>query len=827
MFLNRCPHCALAAAIIMATFNTSAKEGVYFNPAFLGDDPSLIADLSRFEKGAENLPGIYRVDVFVNRNASGTHELEFRALSEGGDLYPCLSRDMLVDFNVDLSVLPEIDAGETCLSIADIISDTEVTTALDKLRLDISIPQVALLPTFRGYIPPERWDNGITAVFLNYQYSGNNTLSGNSSQSHYANLQGGINLGPWRLRDYSTYSDYSGHREWNHISTVLQRTFPGITSVFSVGDTYSSGDVFDGVRLRGMKLETDNTMRPQALQGFAPVVRGIARTAAKVIIRQNGYEIYQTNVQSGAFELTDFYPAATSGDLEVSVEEESGRKEVFIVPYSTVPALQREGEKSYSLSLGRLEGGLSQRTQDVVQGELKWGLPAGVTLYGGLQASNSYRAYALGGGLNLGSFGAVSGDITQASTTLNDGSQHSGQSLRFLYAKSLNSFGTHFQLIGYRYSTVGFYSLNESTWEAIPGSLRYAKKGQAQASINQRIGDLGSLYVSASRQTYWGRDDVDQSVQLGLNGNTGKLSWGVAYSHSDSPVGGIDRSVALNFSLPLMSPDFQDRHSGRHMTANASLGTTFERDGTSRHRASVGGTFMEDSRLSYNLNQSYDTRGNGVGTDGFVGYRGRYGDARLGYSQTSSSRQLRTDLSGGLLVHADGLTVGPMLGETNILVDAGGTSGVAIEGVPGLKTDAFGHALVTGVSPYRENRVSLDTRSFSDDLEAEETVNNVVPSRGAIVKASFATRRGKKALINLSRDGQPLPFGTLVSLAEEESEKLSYGIVGDEGQVYMSGLPDSGSLVASWADGASGKCTASYSVPQGGQGLPQINAVCR
>jgi outer membrane usher protein FimD/PapC len=825
MLINRYTNGVFAASITLTAFSGSATERFYFNPAFLGDDPSLIADLSRFEKGAENLPGNYRVDIYVNRNAVGTRELEFRALSDGGELYPCLRREMLDDFNVDTSALHGIDTASSCLNISNVIQDARTLPQLNKLRLDISIPQSALRPEFRGYVPPERWDNGISAGYLNYQYSSSNKLSGKGFNSQFFNIQSGINVGPWRLRDFATYSDYSRKREWNHISTELQRTFPDITSIFTLGDTFSSSDIFDSVRLRGAKLETDQTMRPQNLQGYAPVVRGIARTAARVAIKQNGYEIYQTNVQAGPFELTDFYPAGTNGDLEVIIEEEDGGREVFVVPYSTVPALQREGQKSYSLSLGHLEGGRSQREDDLVQGELKWGLPAGFTLYGGLQASNNYRAYALGGGVNLGGFGAVSGDITHGSASLTDGRHEKGQSLRFLYAKSLQSYGTHFQLAGYRYSTSGFYSLNESTWESLPGLQRYAKKDQAQVSINQRLADLASLYVSASRQNYWGRDDVDQNFQAGLNGNLRSLSWGVAYSQSESSIGWKYRSLALNFSMPLMSPDAY--RSGTNITANASLGTTFERDGSSRNRASLSGTLFEHSPLSYSLNQSYNTRGNGNSTNGYVGYRGRYGDARIALSRNGSFQQLQTDFSGGLIVHGGGITAGPKLGETNILVDTGGISDVAIDGVSGVKTDYFGHAFVTSASPYRENRVSLDTSSFDDETEAEESVRNVVPNRGAIVKTSFAMRSGKKALITLTREGKPLPFGTIVSLSGNADEKLSSGIVGDDGEVFMSGLPETGTLIASWGDGSSSSCEAKYTIQQDGSRLPQINAACR
>ncbi len=86
------------------------------------------------------------------------------------------------------------------------------------------------------------------------------------------------------------------------------------------------------------------------------------------------------------------------------------------------------------------------------------GLPAGLTAYGGTQLADRYRAVVVGAGRNLGDWGAVSVDVTHARSQLADDSTHQGQSLRFLYAKSLNNYGTNFQLLGYRYSTRGFYT---------------------------------------------------------------------------------------------------------------------------------------------------------------------------------------------------------------------------------------------------------------------------------------------------------------------------------------------------------------------------------
>ena len=55
----------------------------------------------------------------------------------------------------------------------------------------------------RGYIPPEQWDHGINAGLLNYNFTGNNVHNDTGGTSNYAylNLQSGLNLGAWRLRD--------------------------------------------------------------------------------------------------------------------------------------------------------------------------------------------------------------------------------------------------------------------------------------------------------------------------------------------------------------------------------------------------------------------------------------------------------------------------------------------------------------------------------------------------------------------------------------------------------------------------------------------------
>ncbi|WP_315941463.1 FimD/PapC N-terminal domain-containing protein, partial [Salmonella enterica] len=38
--------------------------------------------------------------------------------------------------------------------------------------LSVSIPQLYIANNARGYVPPEKWQEGITALMLNYSFSG-------------------------------------------------------------------------------------------------------------------------------------------------------------------------------------------------------------------------------------------------------------------------------------------------------------------------------------------------------------------------------------------------------------------------------------------------------------------------------------------------------------------------------------------------------------------------------------------------------------------------------------------------------------------------------
>ena len=73
-------------------------------------------------------------------------------------------------------------------------------------------------------------------------------------------------------------------------------------------------------------------MLPGSLRGYAPAVRGIANSNAKVTIYQNAHILYETTVPAGPFVINDLYPSGYAGDLLVKITESNGQTRMFTVP---------------------------------------------------------------------------------------------------------------------------------------------------------------------------------------------------------------------------------------------------------------------------------------------------------------------------------------------------------------------------------------------------------------------------------------------------------------------------------------------------------------
>lgn len=192
---------------------------------------------------------------------------------------------------------------------------------------------------------------------MNYQTNVTRSDYRGDGQKHsdalFARVDPGINLGAWRLRNMTTFQK-SGNRpgKWQTVESWAERGLYGLQSRLTLGERYTPSDIFNSVPFRGGMLGSDDLMVPYNQRDFAPVVRGIARTQARIEVRQGGYVIYSSTVAPGAFALSDL-PAGSNGDLQVTVYETDGRPQVFTVPWSTPAIALRQGYLRYNLMTGQ------------------------------------------------------------------------------------------------------------------------------------------------------------------------------------------------------------------------------------------------------------------------------------------------------------------------------------------------------------------------------------------------------------------------------------------------------------------------------------------
>ncbi|KFC81318.1 fimbria/pilus outer membrane usher protein [Buttiauxella agrestis] len=830
---------ACGIALACSGMSESAQSRDYFNPALLEvDNPSSQGvDLAAFENG-EQAEGVYRVDVIINNEMVDTRDITFSLLKEGNDeakLQPCLSAGMLQSYGVKIELFPAIKTDDKCVNLA-VIPQASSEFLFSTQKLLLSIPQAALSQQARGYVSPESWDEGISALLLNYSASGSNTHArinnGESDNSQYVNLRPGANLGPWRLRNYSTWTrDGNGQSKWNSVYTYLQRNVISLKSQMTLGDSSSPSDVFDSIPFRGAQLASDEDMVPDSMKGYAPVVRGIARTNAQVTIRQNGYVIYENYVAPGAFEITDMFPTGGSGDLYVTIKEADGSEQYLIIPFASLPVLQREGSMKYSLTAGQYRSySSSVENTPLAQGTAIYGLPHGFTIYGGLQESSKYQSLALGLGKNLGEIGAISVDVTQGWSRPKDGEKSSGESWRIRYSKNFAETGTNFAIAGYRYSTSGYYSMQEILDSYSDQTVNpERRRNRAETTLSQSLGqDFGALTLTAIREDYWSINKTMESYGASYNNSLNGISYGLGYTYSKNSTangssGGRiydkDQQFSLSINVPL------DRFLS-NTWANYNMSTS--KQGNTTHSVGLSGNALEGNALGWSVQQGYGTSGAGATGNMNADYRGTYAEVMAGYGYDKRSERMNYGISGGVLAHADGITLAQPFGETLVLVKAPGAKGVGIANQTGVKTDFRGYTVVSNLSPFRKNDITLDPEQTPEDVEIELTSKTVVPTRGAIVRAEYIASVGARVLLSVTRsNGEYVPFGAIATPVNTRVKEQGF-IVGDSGQVYLTGLSERIDMLIKWGGDPTDSCRVKSDLPtvKKDESVMQIAAKC-
>ncbi|EMO9461144.1 outer membrane usher protein [Raoultella ornithinolytica] len=791
---RRSPLSVLILGLMLSATRTWADDEIQFNTDVLDTQDKSNIDLSHFSRRGYVMPGEYTFSIMVNKDILREEQIVVYPDGENGqDSLICLTPEQISRFNLKTSVIDDLRwlrAGE-CLDKTS-LEGLEMRVDLAKDTFYLSIPQAWLEFTAPNWDPPSRWDDGIAGMVADYNLNmqTQHSQNGVDSQSFSGTGVLGANLGAWRARadwqaNWNKRGSYTD-KDFSFSRYYLYRAIPSLKARLTVGEDYLSSDIFDTFRFSGVSLNSDLSMLPPSLRGYAPEVTGISRSGGKVTISQQGRVLYETQVAAGPFRIQELNDAV-SGTLDVRVEELDGSVQVFQVTTASVPYLTRPGALRYKLAAGKPSEWEHRMTGPIFSsGELSWGVANGWTLYGGMVFGGDYNALSIGSGRDLYLLGALAFDITQSRAALPAEGTLSGTSYRVSYSKTFDEYDSQVTFAGYRFSERDFMSMSEYLDARYGNGTSHSPKEKYTVSFNKRFRDLGlSTYINYSHQTYWNSADNDR-LSLSLSryldiGPFKNMSMSLSVYRSEY-YSFKDDGAYVSLSLPIGNG------------TSLSYGATVNRSDNT-HRVSYYGRVDEHNsfQVSSGISRSGPT------AYGYYTWLGDSAQVQANASYHSGSYSaLGMNVTGGLTMTPEGGAAhrSNARGGSRVLVDTAGVSGVPVKGFgASVKTNAFGKAVIADVNSYYRNPIRIDVDKLDDNADITRSVSQATLTEGAIGYRQFDVISGGKAMAFIRKaDGSFPPFGA--SVMNEKNQET--GVVNDEGSVWLSGIQPNGKMTVKW-----------------------------
>ncbi|NHX33147.1 fimbria/pilus outer membrane usher protein, partial [Escherichia coli] len=128
-----------------------------------------------------------------------------------------------------------------------------------------------------------------------------------------------------------------------------------------------------------------------------------------------------------------------------------------------------------------------------------------------------------------------------------------------------------------------------------------------------------------------------------------------------------------------------------------------------------------------------------------------------------------------------------------------------------VRTNRFGQAVISDVNSYYRNQISVDLNALPDEAQVSQSIKQGTLTEGAIGYRQFDVVAGNSAmaLLRLSDNSTP-PFGAIVLNGRGQQ----VGMVGDDGNTYLTGLNAKDTLQVRWDDQVQCEITLPDTLPE-------------
>ncbi|WP_060988158.1 fimbria/pilus outer membrane usher protein [Photobacterium leiognathi] len=787
----------LRIKIILFTlfYNVNCVANTYFDPHFLANDDSDLVDLKMFNNGLELPPGKYKVSIYVNGVYISDKEVSFVLNKNKTELVPILTVGYYIQLGVNKNIFKNKKYKDQVVDISKYIKSATTVINVSKMKLSITIPQADLSFNPKGYIPIDEWTNGVNAGLLNYNFSSGISKYGNNYESdNYLNLLTGINIGAWRFRDnsYLNQSFNSNHSNadissFNNLSVYAERDLPSLRSRLKIGRIYTPiSDSFTTLPLRGISLSSVDDMRPDSLLGYAPVIRGVAKSEATVSVYQDGNKVYQTHVASGPFVIRDINSLTGNGDLKVIVKEADGSKHSFIVPYASSPSLKRENQTDYAIAFGNYRGE-SGPHPTFMQATLNHGFSQGVTASTGVQLASQYQSYNIGLTKNLGSYGTLNTSITDKKIKSGNNRYQKGNIFGVKYQKDFIRSNINLGLDFSHYSKNGDLQLDDSEYFINDNTNNRNLNNTLSINLSKSFDNSLSFNVNDNFYSYYNNYKNMNNLNLSSSYYYKGIYFSLGLNSQSSYSGeGSNNSIYFNTSIPMSifnNTPLNDK------IYDISYGLSTDLNGDSSSQVGINGILDDGNHITYGLNLNRYKQSSGISAN--VNNNNNYGSQSLIFGKGDNGYNINFNASGGMIYYNGNIILGQPIYNSSALIEVNDAKNIKVTNQSDVKTNKSGFAIISSLNNYRSNRIALDPESYPNNVDIAMPIINVVPTVDAIVLAKFNAKIGYKALFKLHYKKGIIPFGASVNLLGDNNIS---SMVSTDGSVYLTGLPKNGKL---------------------------------
>jgi outer membrane usher protein len=729
----------------------------------------------------------------VTINGEDTHKVAFFLRSADGRLFA--TQYDLKQWGFRLVDKPVLHShGQLYYSLND-FPGTTFKLNPEKLTVAIKSPPTNFIPDdinfspFTFIDPPKPNPGG----FFNYDTSAQK-ITGSNGESQVGGL---FEAGFFNRYGVGT-NDFLVQHINNSTQTVRLNTTwtdddPANMRTLRLGDAYSQPAMWgQSVGFGGIQFATNFSTQPSFITFPLPSATGEAVVPSSVNLFVNNALTANKNVNTGPFAINNIPVVTGYGSLNVVTTDLLGRQQILSVPYYASATLLKPGLHDYSFEAGFIRDNFGIDSNDygrfMMAGTDSVGITERFTGQWHAEALADQQTAGVGADYLLSTIGVLNAGV--AGSHDSHGAGGLGEIGFQRQAWNQISFGVNAQATTHQFMELGIQpgqfapSLQSQAFLGVPLD-HGASLGMSYTLQNNRCQPSASLFNVSYSRTFFKSWSFNASAITNVGGEDNKGVF-VTVSHL----------VANDTTVYAGVNDQQSQHTQEFVQLNRPLpfGTGY---GYNVSAASGHPNNYQASLSAQNTVGTYTVAAANEG--GSTGYR--------------------AEISGGAVY---------LGGDGYLSRQVTNSFGVVQVGYPNVRvyefnqfvarTDKHGNVLLPYISPYQDNSVTIDPNDLPLNTQIEATEMDAIPyyRSGVLVRFPIQTIRSATLKVTLP-SGEPIPAGAMVTV---NGKALQFP-VGNDGQLYVTGLALQNSLSLRWDDQS---CQVNLTYPKTSNPLPNLGS---